>query len=67
MFDTSLRERDAEWGVRDIADLEKLADGVGLALIETVADARQQSDPGVRAITETGLNASAWRAPVCVG
>jgi SAM-dependent methyltransferase len=36
VFDTSLREQDAEWGVRDIADLEKLAAGVGLALIETV-------------------------------
>jgi hypothetical protein len=36
VFDTSLREQDAEWGVRDIVDLEKLAAGVGLALIETV-------------------------------
>jgi len=27
-----LREQDAEWGVRDIADLEKLAAGTGLAL-----------------------------------
>ena len=36
IFDTSLRDRDPEWGVRDIADVEKLADGVGLALIETV-------------------------------
>jgi hypothetical protein len=36
VFDTSLREQDAEWGVRDIADLEKLAAGVGLALIDTV-------------------------------
>ena len=36
VFDTSLREQDAEWGVRDIADLEKLAARVGLALIETV-------------------------------
>jgi SAM-dependent methyltransferase len=34
VFDTSLREQDAEWGVRDIADIEKLAAGVGLALIE---------------------------------
>jgi SAM-dependent methyltransferase len=34
VFDTSLRDRDAEWGVRDIADLEKLADSVGLNLIE---------------------------------
>jgi SAM-dependent methyltransferase len=36
VFDTSLRERDAEWGVRDIADLEKLSRSEGLALIETV-------------------------------
>jgi len=34
VFDTSLRQQDAEWGVRDIADIEKLAAGVGLALIE---------------------------------
>jgi SAM-dependent methyltransferase len=34
VFDTSLRDRDAEWGVRDIGDLEKLAAGVGLGLIE---------------------------------
>jgi hypothetical protein len=37
VFDTSLRERDPEWGVRDIADLEKLAAKAGLALIETIA------------------------------
>jgi SAM-dependent methyltransferase len=36
VFDTSLRERDAEWGVRDIGELSALADSVGLALIETV-------------------------------
>ena len=36
VFDTSLREQDAEWGVRDITDLEKLAAGVGLALIEAL-------------------------------
>jgi hypothetical protein len=35
VFDTSLRERDPEWGVRDIADVEKLAAGVGLVLMET--------------------------------
>ena len=35
VFDTSLRNQDAEWGVRDIADLEKLAGSVGLELIET--------------------------------
>ncbi|KRR20618.1 SAM-dependent methyltransferase [Bradyrhizobium lablabi] len=36
VFDTSLREQDAEWGVRDIGDLEKLAAGAGVALIEAV-------------------------------
>lgn len=34
VFDTSLRDRDAEWGVRDIADLERLANGVELVLTE---------------------------------
>ena len=29
IFDTSLRDRDAEWGVRDIADVEKLAEASG--------------------------------------
>ncbi len=32
VFDTSLRERDAEWGVRDIADVEAHAQRVGLKL-----------------------------------
>jgi SAM-dependent methyltransferase len=36
VFDTSLRERDPDWGVRDVADVEKLAGGVGLALVEVV-------------------------------
>ena len=34
VFDTSLRQRDPEWGVREIEELEKLAAGVGLKLIE---------------------------------
>ena len=34
VFDTSLRDRDPEWGVRDIGDLQKLAADVGLALID---------------------------------
>jgi SAM-dependent methyltransferase len=36
VFDTSLRQQDAEWGVRDIADIEKLAASVELGLVETV-------------------------------
>ena len=35
VFDTSLRDRDPEWGVRDIADVEKLAASVGLKLAGT--------------------------------
>lgn len=35
VFDTSLREANPEWGVRDIAEVEKLAHSNGLALIET--------------------------------
>ena len=37
VFDSSLREKDAEWGVRDVVDVQKLAAKVGLALSETVA------------------------------
>jgi SAM-dependent methyltransferase len=37
VFDTSLRNGNPEWGVRDVADLEEVAAGVGLALLDTVA------------------------------
>jgi SAM-dependent methyltransferase len=36
VFDTSLREGNPDWGVRDIADLDDLAGHAGLALRETV-------------------------------
>jgi hypothetical protein len=36
VFDSSLREKNPEWGVRDIADIEKLAARAGLASVETV-------------------------------
>ncbi len=36
VFDTSLREQNAEWGVRDLGEVRTLADSVGLSLIETV-------------------------------
>ena len=34
VFDTSLRDNNPEWGVRDIADLSALAESVGLSLVE---------------------------------
>ena len=34
VFDSSLRERDPEWGVRDVEALEQLADNAGLGLVE---------------------------------
>ena len=34
VFDASLRENNPEWGVREIEEVEKLAGGVGLGLIE---------------------------------
>ena len=34
VFDTSLRERDPEWGVRDVEDLERLAANAGLTLTD---------------------------------
>jgi SAM-dependent methyltransferase len=36
VFDTSLRNANAEWGVRDLGDLQRLAEGVGLTLAEIV-------------------------------
>ena len=35
-FDTSLRDNNADWGVRDVADVTALGESVGLSLIETV-------------------------------
>jgi SAM-dependent methyltransferase len=34
VFDTSLRDNNPEWGVRDIADVKALGEGVGLKLTE---------------------------------
>jgi SAM-dependent methyltransferase len=35
VFDTSLRDNNAEWGVRDVADVSALAETVGLSLTRT--------------------------------
>jgi SAM-dependent methyltransferase len=36
VFDTSLRDGNPDWGVRDIGDVETLARGTGLGLIDTI-------------------------------
>ena len=36
VFDTSLREGNPEWGVRDISDVETLARGASLRLVDTI-------------------------------
>jgi SAM-dependent methyltransferase len=36
VFDTSLRDNNAEWGVRDVADVRALAESAGLSLVEIV-------------------------------
>ena len=36
VFDTSLRDNNAEWGVRDVADVRALGERVGLSLVEIV-------------------------------
>ena len=36
VFDTSLREGNPDWGVRDVSDVEALARGVGLRLVDTI-------------------------------
>ena len=66
VFDTSLREGNPEWGVRDIEALEGLAASAGLAACRDHRDAGQQSHSGVRPIKH-GLSSDAWRAPVRVG
>jgi hypothetical protein len=35
VFDTNLRTQNAEWGVRDVGDVERLAKDAGLELAET--------------------------------
>ena len=35
VFDTSLRSQDPEWGVRDVGDVARLAEGAGFELAET--------------------------------
>ncbi|NUS22146.1 MAG: DUF938 domain-containing protein [Mesorhizobium sp.] len=36
VFDTSLREGNPEWGVRDIGDVEALAEAAGLRLVDAI-------------------------------
>jgi SAM-dependent methyltransferase len=66
VFDASLRERDGEWGVRDIADLEQLADRAGLILRE-VAEMPANNLILTFARSKNTDDVSAWPAPAYAG
>jgi SAM-dependent methyltransferase len=64
VFDTSLRQNNPEWGVRDLGDVEALAARNGLALRETVA---MPANNLILVFGRATQNANAWRAPAGAG
>ena len=64
VFDTSLRQNNSEWGVRDIGDVEALAARNGLALRETV---EMPANNLVLVFARATQDASAWPAPAGAG
>jgi SAM-dependent methyltransferase len=64
VFDTSLRQNNPEWGVRDIGDVEALATRHGLALRETV---EMPANNLVLVFARATQDASAWPAPAGAG
>jgi SAM-dependent methyltransferase len=61
VFDTSLREQDAEWGVRDLGEVRTLADSVGLTLIETVPMPANNLILAFERSTKGNAGAITWR------
>ena len=58
---------DPEWGVRDIEDVEELAQAAGLALVEIAEMPANNLTLVFERAAKSSLNGDAWRAPVCVG
>lgn len=60
VFDANLREGNPKWGIRDIADLEKLARTLGLALGEVIA---MPANNLILVFARSPSAADAWPAP----
>lgn len=64
VFDASLREGNPEWGVRDVADLEKLAGTMGLGLSESI---EMPANNLILVFARSPSSADAWPAPTHSG
>jgi SAM-dependent methyltransferase len=64
VFDASLREGNPEWGLRDIADLEKLAGTVGLGLCENI---KMPANNLILVFARSPSAADAWPTPARSG
>ena len=64
VFDASLREGNPEWGVRDVADLEKLAGTMGLGLSESI---EMPANNLILVFARSPSSADAWPAPAHSG
>jgi SAM-dependent methyltransferase len=64
VFDASLREGNPEWGVRDVADLEKLAGTMGLALSESI---EMPANNLILVFARSSSAADAWPTPARSG
>ena len=64
VFDASLREGNPEWGVRDVADLEKLAGTMGLGLSRSI---QMPANNLILDFARSPSAAAAWPTPARSG